>query len=272
MATDTTERNSARSAIILVIVLIAIASFALLRGLQTVAWLESKMWASANPWIRDVPQPLPAASPTTVSLPEPTPAPLKNKRLKDAGPIKEIKVFNYEFASPWGEADISPGDNYAQLRFKPGQVIVFYDPEAQLDTITAVRTSTSPQYQNFARVAGDMNTNYALYQAIYSASPSQVSPFMAANDSLRMHLLLLLKLGFGFDEKPPVYSLALGSERGFQFGDPASGRPVALRVFDSRDHQFRFIFVVASGSSAKITQSDIDGIVQSLQPVPLNER
>lgn len=253
MATDTTERNSARSAIILVVVMIAIAAFAILRGLQTVTWLEAKMWTRANPWIRDVPQPL-TSPPVTV------------------GKAEQVKVFNYEFASPWGEANISPGDNYAQLRFKPGQVIVFYDPEAQLDTITAVRTSTSPQYQNFARVAGDMNTNYALYQAIYSASPSQVSPFMTANDSLRMHLLLLLKLGFGFDEKSPVYSLALGSDRGFQFGDPASGRPVALRVFDSRDHQFRFIFVAASGSSAKITQSDIDGIVQSLQPVPLNER
>ncbi|MGH9683106.1 MAG: hypothetical protein ACRD4S_05795 [Candidatus Acidiferrales bacterium] len=253
MATDTTEKNSARPAIILVIVMIVIAAFAILRGLQTVAWLEARMWARANPWIREVPQPL-----TSLRI--------------TVGKATQIKVFNYEFASPWGEANVSPGDNYAQLRFKPGQVIVFYDPEAQLDTITTLRTSTSPQYQNFARVAGDIGTNYALYQAVYAASPAQVSPFLTANDSLRMHLLLLLKLAFGFDEKPPLYSFTQGSERGFQFGDPASGRPVALRVFDGRDHQFRFIFVVESGSSAKITQSDIDGIVQSLQPVPLNER
>ena len=46
----------------------------------------------------------------------------------------------------------------------------------------------------------------------------------------------------------------------------------AVRVFDNRDRQFRFIFLVTAGTSAKIAQDDINTIVQSLQPVPITER
>ena len=64
----------------------------------------------------------------------------------------------------------------------------------------------------------------------------------------------------------------LVKNRGFEFGDATNGRPVALRVFDDRDAQFRFIFTAAGGASGKFTQDNINLAVQSLQAIPILER
>ena len=69
-----------------------------------------------------------------------------------------------------------------------------------------------------------------------------------------------------------VHSFAFGNNRGFEFGDPANGRPVALRVFNGDDKQFRFIFVNVPGSASVFTQDDINTAVQTLHSVPLLER
>jgi hypothetical protein len=86
-----------------------------------------------------------------------------------------------------------------------------------------------------------------------------------------MNELLIWKLGFGVDLRGGLSSFTYGPSRGFQFGDPAKG-PVALRVFNDQNQQFRFIFTTAPDSSAKITQDDIAGIVASLKPIPILER
>jgi hypothetical protein len=99
---------------------------------------------------------------------------------------------------------------------------------------------------------------------------------MKVEEARRDNVLLLWKLSFGPDLQsaagPEFYSFDWGKNRGFQFGDPAKGQPVALRVFDDSNRQFRFIFTVAFGSGAKITQSDINMAVRSLQPVPIIDR
>jgi len=89
---------------------------------------------------------------------------------------------------------------------------------------------------------------------------------------LRTNVLLLWKLSFGFDAQPGIHSFELGKNRGFEFGDVTTGRPVALRVFDERDAQFRFVFSAMGGASGKFTQDDINVAVQSLQSVPILER
>ena len=50
------------------------------------------------------------------------------------------------------------------------------------------------------------------------------------------------------------------------------GSELALRAFDDRSHQFRFVLATAPGSNVKITQDDIDKILQTIQPVPFVDR
>ena len=254
------EKDSARPAIILLILVILIAVFSLKFGLQTLTWIEAKLWTSDNPWIATVPKPLPA--PATASAQQ-----------KPA----QVKAFDYEFNSPWpGNPKIVPSATYVQFRYDTGPVIVFYDPESQLDTLGSMKASNPVEYQKFANVFADkpLNSNFELYQDVYDAAPSQFSPLMSTRDALRGNVLLLWKLSFGFDlpADGQFYSFDWGKVRGFQFGDPAKQRPVAVRVFNDRDRQFRFIFTVAAGSNGSVTQDDIDNAVESVQPEPFEER
>jgi hypothetical protein len=161
-----------------------------------------------------------------------------------------------------------------QFQFDSGQVIVFFDPESQLDIIRQMKSGETTQYQQFQNVFGDQapDSNYALYRTVYSASPAQISPLMHSQDAFRTNVLLLWKLSFGFDAQPGIRLFELGKNRGFEFGDATNGRPVALRVFDDRDAQFRLIFTAAGGASGKFTQDDINLAVQSLRAIPILER
>jgi hypothetical protein len=228
-------------------------------GLQTLIWIETHHWASANAWIKGAPQGLNAAS-----------APV-------AAGGTQLKAFDYQFKVPWtGKYKSTAADLLSnEFRFDSGQVVIFFDPQAQADMLRML-TSASNQlaYQQFQNVfvGQSFNSNYDLFKAIYGASPADVSPWMSMRDAIRENQLILWKISFGLDAPPPLHSIEFGSNRGFQFGEPSSGRPVALRVFDGRDAQFRFIFLTAAGSNAQIAQGDIDSAVQSLQPVPIVQR
>jgi hypothetical protein len=267
---DESEKSSAQSAILLTGAVLVVAVLSVLFGLQALVWFNTKRWTSQNPWLADTPQPLAVTEPASSNLPAPTPG----KNGKSAKP-SQLKAFNYEFTAPWASnVKVEAGLSYVQFHFDSGQVIVFFDPESQVDTIRQMKSGETLQYQQFENIFGDQApaTNYALYQTVYSASPAQISPFMHSQDAFRTNVLLLWKLSFGFDAQPGVHSFELGKNRGFEFGDPGSGKPVALRVFDDKDAQFRFIFTTASGASAKFTQEDINLAAGSLQAVPILER
>jgi hypothetical protein len=277
---DDDEKSSSLSAIILVAIIIFVAFYCTTFGLQTLQWIDAHRWASVNPWLKDVPQPIPAAAPAN------TPAPVsavtqaaspnsKALRLNTQAKPGELTAYLFEFTAPWpAKSKESASAGGAEFRFDSGQVIVFGDPEAQLDTLHILRESTAAEYEPFQNLVSEsgISSNYALYQAVYNASPSQFGPLMAYATAQRNRILLLTKLSFGFDLEKNIYSFTMGDKRGFQFGDPAKGEPVALRVFNARDKQFRFIFTVAAGSGAQITQSDVNEVIESLQPEPYETR
>jgi hypothetical protein len=254
--TEETEKNAARNAIVLVAVVIVVAAYSMAFGLQTLIWFETHHWSSANAWIKDVPHGLNSTS-----------VPAGNTQLK---------AFDFEFKVPWsGKYKTTSELMGDEFRFDSGQIVVFFDPQAQADMLrTLTSASNQLEYQQFQNVfvGQSFASNYDLYKAIYGASPADVSPWMSMRDAIRMNQLLLWKISFGLDALPPLHSVEFGSNRGFQFGDPSSGRPVALRIFDGRDVQFRFIFLAAAGSNAPMAQGDIDSAVQTLQPVPIVER
>jgi hypothetical protein len=267
---DESEKSSAQSAVLLAAAVLLVAVFSVLFGLQTLVWFNTKRWTSQNPWLADTPQPLAATSTTPPDVFAP-PAAKNGKTVKPA----QLKAYDYEFTAPWpGNVKTVPGLNHVQFHFDSGQVIVFFDPESQLDTVRQMKSGETTQYQQFQNIFGDRapNTNYELYKTVYSASPAQISPFMHSQDAFRINALLLWKLSFGFDAQPGIHSFELGKNRGFEFGDAANGAPVALRVFDEKDAQFRLIFTTAAGSSGAFTQDDINLAAGSLQSIPILER
>jgi hypothetical protein len=255
---DEAEKSGALSAIILAALVVLVSAFCVAYGLQTLVWLEARQWASVNPWLRDVPQSLPSSTSTATPDARGT----------------EVKAYDYEFISPWGAGKTTPHLAHVEFRFPAGQLAILFDPETSLDTMRNLKSTNPLEYQRFTNVFLDhpIEFNYQLYQMVYGISPAQLSPFMPSRDAMRMNVLLLWKLSFGFDTTPGIYSLEFGRNHGVQFGEPGRGRPVAVRVFDDRDRQFRLIFLVAAGSNAPLTQDDINTAVASLKPVPIIDR
>ena len=267
---DDQDKSTARPAIILLLLVFVVAGFTVKYGLQTLTWIEGKLWSSDNPWLANVPLVLPQA--------DAAPAPMAMMTMT-AKPTKPalLKAYNYEFNSPWpGNPAVKGSLTYTQFIYDSGPVIVFFDPDSQVDTMHTLKTSNPTEYQKFADVFADkpLNTNFEMYQAVYDAAPSQQSPVMNARDAMRINVLLLWKLSFGLDLRcdGQFYSFAAGNAKGFQFGDPAKNVPVAVRAFDDRDHQFRFIFTTAGGVAGKLSQNDVNTVMQSLQVVPFIDR
>ena len=263
------EKNGARSAVILAILVVVLAAYVGAFGLQTLVWIETHHWTAENSWLLDVPQALPTASDSGHLAPLPSSVSQK----KQVRP-EMLKAYIYEFAPPWmSKSNVVPSDNHVDFRFDSGQDIVFFDPEAQLDTLRALKTTDTIEYSRMRDVFSEpfFESNYDLYNSVYGASPAQTSPFMNSTEAMRKNVLLLWKLAFGFD-RPGIHAIAFGNNRGFEFGDPASGTPVDLRIFNAEDKQFRFIFTTIAGSSGTFTQDDINVAVQTLQQVPLLER
>jgi hypothetical protein len=255
---DTDDKTSAWPAVALAAFAILVGIFTLKFGLQTLTWIEARSTASSNPWLLEVPQPLPQ-----------TPAP--------TGKIEQIKLYNVEFNAPWpGKYKAESTLTHTTLHFDSGQTLVFYDPETQLDTLGTLKSSDPLNYQRFAAVfsGAPVNSNYDLFQQVYSAAPSSVSPLMNANDAQREHTLMMWKLAFGpdLDTGGGFHSFDWTTNRGFQFGDPAKGLPIAVRTFDDHNRQFRYIFIGGAASTASVTQEQIDSALRSLKPVPFEER
>lgn len=244
------KKESSLSAVILLGVLVVVAWYSLAHGLQTLIVIEARQWASANPFLNETPRPLPQTTGTA-------PAPAATR----------VEHFNYQFYLPWKpiERD-TENPAYAEIRAKTGEVVVFFNPDSQIDNLQSMKSGNTPLAKDYVQIFSShpLDSNYALYEAIYSSSPAQAALLMPPQDALRLNTLLLWKLSFGLDARPGIYTFDWGGLRGIQFGDPANG-PVAIRAFDNHDRQFPFLFVTAAGSGAKLTQDVISQIVLTVR-------
>lgn len=250
------EKVSSRSAVILAIVAVLVAVYAVMFGLQTLVWAKTKFWARDNPWILEVPKPLPAPAQSPVGEEKDEP----------------IKAYGLQFIPSWkGNVKAQPSQTGTIFRFDAGQVVVLFDPQTQVDTLRELETTTSAQYLTLLTIFGPkpFDTNYDLYKSVYGATPVQASPFQDRGESLRLDQLLLMKLSFGVEAPGEIYSFEFGNNRGFQFGEPGKGLPVAAHIFNDRDDQFRVIITAAAGSNATITQDDVDAVLASLRHIPI---
>lgn len=277
---DDSEKVSSRSAVILAIVAVLVAAFAVMYGLQTLVWAKTKYWAQDNPWILTVPTALasPAAASETAT-PSAAEAPGGKGRAGKgsaaaaaATKIEPVKAYGLQFIPSWkGDAKIEPTATAMIFRFEAGQVVVLFDPQTSVDTLRELETVSSAQYLTVLNLFGPkpFDSNYELYKSVYGASPAQASAFQDRGESLRLGQLLLMKLSFGMEAPGDIFTFEFGNNRGLQFGDPAKGLPVAAHVFNERDEQFRLIITAVAGSSATITQNDVDAVLTSVGHVPI---
>lgn len=244
------KKESARATIILALVTVAIAAYALLFGLQTLIYFEARHWAATTPTLNDVPRPLPS---TVASTPQ----------------EKDISFYGYQFAAPWkGIAKQDSENDRSQIDFKSGAVLVFFNPESEKNIVDSIRTGDPKTYTQYQAVFGTnlFANDYALYLAVYGASPAAISPFMSRDEAVRISTLLQWKLAFGSDGTKSIYTLQAGDNRGLQFGDPARDHIVVVRLFDSHGQQIQLLFTSKSAQPNTFSQADINCVVDSIHP------
>jgi len=244
------KRESARTTIILSLVTVAVAAYALLFGLQTLIYFEARHWAAATPTLNDVPRPLPSTAASAVRE-------------------KNLTFYGFQFAAPWkGITKQDPENDRSEIDFKSGTVLVFFNPEGEKNIVDSIRTGDPKTYTQYQAVFGTnlFANDYALYLAVYGASPAGISPFMSGDEAVRISTLLQWKLAFGSDGTKSIYTLQAGDNRGLQFGDPARGHIVVVRLFDSHGQQIRLLFTSKSAQANVFSQADVNCVVDSIHP------
>lgn len=250
------EEDRGTSAIILAGVLVVVAALALLYGLQTIIYMEARIWGHSNPELYETPKQLAA-------LPGQVPA------------GTDFSFYGFEFDVPWKsdyKTDYSPA-TYKCVTFNSGQAVVFFDPSSFVNSAAALQKAAPAKYLEVANIFGaqPFASSAALFDAVYGASPAQVSPWMDRRAAMRLDTLLLWKMSFEAPGRGGIFSFDSGSLHGLQFGDPDQSPVVTMRLFDGSDRQFRFLFTTTAGSAAKLTQDEISGIAQSLRPVSISK-
>lgn len=245
------KKESARATVILALVALAVGVYALTYGLQTMFYFQARHWASNAPFLREVPQPIPSTTSSAVQE-------------------KGLSFYDVSFAAPWkGIFSQTKGDVHSEVDFKAGPVIVFFNPAGEKDIISSIRDGDPKIYDRYEAVFGSdlFPTNYDLYLAVYSASPTALSPFMSREQVERIGTLLQWKLAFGASGASAIYKVQANSLRGLQFGDPSKDPMIVIRLFDAHNAQYRLLFTSKAGTGT-FPQSDINCVLDSLRLAP----
>jgi hypothetical protein len=182
-----------------------------------------------------------------------------------------LEYYGYRFEVPWKGIDRDSNEGRAfEVRFKTGQVIRFLNPEFfQDDPINNHVAKDDRDYFVRAFEAGVHESKYEQVKAIVSATPSQWSPFRSHEKFARVWILLNIKgLWFEHNTAPPdIFSIETSSYRGFEFsGLSRDWQNVTLNLFDGADRRFQINVLGDARSGVRITQPEINRIIQSFGP------
>lgn len=121
-----------------------------------------------------------------------------------------------------------------------------------------------------------LHSQFKLTQAAMLATPEQVKWWrFRSSQNERASLLLLLKF-VALTESPPVhalatrpiYTIASGEFRGFQFGNPdLPPYDARIDLFDGADRHLAFDIWGVEGHGQVLTQEEINAMLASIRPV-----
>ncbi len=182
-----------------------------------------------------------------------------------------LSYYGYRFEVPWDEIDKAwDGERTVQIRFKTGQVIRFNNPQYFQDNpISSHAAQDDGDYFTQAFGTGIRELKYDQFKAIASTTPSQWSPFRSHREFARVRILLGIK-GVWFEHNPAapdIFSFETNDYRGFELsGLSHDWQNVMVNLFDKTDRWFQISVLGDVRSGARVTQPEINRIIQSFGP------
>lgn len=255
MASNWTKHLGYLGAVI-VVLFMCLAVLFVVFGVQVETYLIARKITRQKPSMSFVPTPLTDSTPTASSG-------------------TKISRFGYELEAPWSDVDrIDDRGGIARVVFKSGRVLVLFNPIDAVDRIHEMQKAaqgTGKPSADIRKVFGSQATssNFDLVRTVLSTKPEDAKLSISREDAIKLAILLVLKNSEISNAVGGVFSIQTPALRGFQKGDPEGGaRMVVLDLFDVRDHEFVIWFAAEPSSGVRITQGDINRIVQTLHPAP----
>jgi hypothetical protein len=180
-------------------------------------------------------------------------------------PVKREKAFGYEFEVPWDDLDESQtvaGEKAARFKSRSDRWtlgIMQGGPKELVQSLT-----TKPN--NSAALYGDaLKSDFALRQAIYGTTPSQIKLWTPRNVAVRdMSYLIMKGIMMTSGSETGMFEVASGAMKGYQLGDPALSKKVNVEISDDVG-EISFIF--QQDEYGRITQAELNRVIQSVRRV-----
>jgi hypothetical protein len=181
-------------------------------------------------------------------------------------PGTTVSAFGFEFEVPWKEVETRQmGTAAFRVASKEGQVVVLLDPGIAVDSLQTMYSAGSGQADQVRAILGEIKSNFALEEAAVTWTPDQTSFLMSKIEAARAFILANAKRGVGSDARTGIYAVESPGFKGFQYGDPARSRQILVRLFDAQDRQVELTFTRSSSSSPRISQEEINRVIQTLR-------
>ena len=232
---------SRRGHILIAIGVGVVGIFAYLRffGCQTALAVQVRYWGWEQPLLWTVPVELADQS---IS--------------KSAG--RKLSYLGYDFEVPWDDLDDANTKRiraWQVINFQSGITIVFmgHEPAGLLE-----------RFRSKGVVRGRYGDDYATARHILDASPNKITPFTSRREAIDAFWSLLFKQGFMMNGESAVFLIRTPDFRGFQYGNPESDDREIRDELYSQQGSIGFMF--RSGKSVRISQAEINRVIQTVEP------
>ncbi len=229
---------------------VVIVVYAWFFGVQTFFALETRHWARQMPIVKSVP----------VDLTDLTVSTARGKKLSFQGA---------EFEVPWDDLDEQKTrivGKWIAIYFRSGRSILLCVGTSDM-FIKGLEKDKTPDPAVFAKVYGPqvLDSDYALYDAVYKTTPSQITLATPSDKVAGLGVVLMLKAIMTTTTDWAIFHVQSKVAKGFQLGNPTR-RPkkMCLDMF-TEDAEYEInVTQDGAGAIAPITQAELNRIIQTV--------
>jgi hypothetical protein len=219
-------------------------------GTQTFFALQTRYMARRMPIVESVP----------IELEDLTVSTAKRRKLSFQGA---------EFEVPWNDIDEQKTrivGKWAVIYFQSGRSIILCVGTSDM-FLKGLSKDKTPDPAVFARIYGPqvLKSDYALYDALYKTTPSQITLTTPSNRAAGLGVSLMVKAIMPPTTDWAIFRVQSNGAKGFQLGNPAR-RPkkMCLELF-TEDAEYEInISQDGAGVTPPITQAELNRIIQTV--------
>lgn len=219
-------------------------------GTQTFFALQTRRMARQMPIVKSVP----------VELQDLTVSTVKGKKLSFQGA---------EFEVPWDDIDEQKTrtvGNWAVIQFQSGRSILLCVGTSDM-FLKGLSKDKTPDPEVFAKIYGPqvLKSDYALYDALYKTTPSQITLTTPSSRAAGLGVALMLKAIMPPTTDWAIFRVQSSGAKGFQLGNPAR-RPkkMCLELFTGDAEYEINITQDMAGATPPVTQAELNRIIQTV--------